>query len=49
MLVDYEKVRSKKEYKVPQMEVMAMDVQGSLLQESTPGGGDLVCEGSSCP
>lgn len=49
MLVDYEKVESKKEYEVPQMEVMAMDVQGTLLQESAPQGGIIECEGAGCP
>lgn len=37
-----QKMESKKEYTAPQMEVMALDVQGSLLDGSTPGGG-IIC------
>ena len=36
-----EKLNTKKEYTAPQMEVMDCTVQGTLLDGSTPGGGDV--------
>ncbi len=39
--------KMKKEYATPQMEVLDCAVQGSLLDGSTPGGGDVWnCTGS---
>ena len=40
-----EKKSSKKEYEAPQMDVIAFDVQGTLLNGS---GGDVECENSDC-
>ena len=42
--------KMKKEYSVPQMEVLDCAVQGSLLDGSTPGGGDVesCTEGVTC-
>lgn len=36
-----EKLNTKKEYTAPQMEVVALDVQGALLNEST---GDIILD-----
>lgn len=50
MIVNKEKMHSKKEYEVPQMEVFAFEAQGALLEGSSVGdvipcsAGDSDCE-----
>lgn len=47
MIKNEEQMEFKKEYTTPQMEVMTLDVQGALLDESAPESIDF-CVGE-CP